>query len=326
MHAVEDIGTYNTYLYEIERAFVGQPYAYILIVKFLIPLIDSSTGIVNNITYNKLAEYLTVKPAPGRKNSGTPSKQTIRNYIRSIENECGEYFKVISEGQNLKFLFPEVPKIFNKLFQNTEVNTQVNLERTQVNTGVKAISSKGVNTELNTEANTPSFSVKNNNIFNITNTNKQTNVADFDISSVKKTIDAHFYPNQKTIELAHALGLTKVTDATEIQAFINHNKKQNTQWADFNPVFMTWLERGEQYTQKQHQKVQGQLRSHHNERGINQNRFIPEALERVSQQHGLSIESIWGEPTEIGDTHSFIEGICVTAVDETHSPLWNALY
>ncbi len=323
-----EVDKFNTARKQIEKCFNGLPHTCTTLIKSLITSANPLTGEVNNITYNDLAELLKVDNAPGRKNSGTPSKQAIRNCIKSIERACGEYFKVISEGQNLQFLFPEIPKIFNKLFQNTEVNIDVNPENTQENTGVNAVSSRGVNTELNTEANTPSSSVKNNNIFNITNTNKQTNAAYFEKLSVKKPIDAHFYPNQKTIELAHALGLTKVTDATEIQAFINHNKKQNTQWADFNPVFMTWLEREVQYTQKQkqHQKVQGQLRSHHNERGINQNRFIPEALERVSQQHGLSIESIWDEPAQLGETHSFIEGTCVTAVDETHSPLWNALY
>ena len=164
------------------------------------------------------------------------------------------------------------------------------------------------------------------NIFNITNSNKQTQTAGNDFSCSKKQISDDFYPNTKTIELALSMGLTKVTDFTEIQAFIKHNKKLNTQWADFNPVFITWLERDAQYMQKQQQKAQGQLRSNHNERGTNQSSLNPTALERVSQQHGISIESLWGTSGSELNSCAFIEGTLVQPMDETDSNLRTAFY
>ncbi|CZI15476.1 Vir protein [Legionella pneumophila] len=313
---MQGIDCYNKYIREIEKAFMGLPYASSIIVKSLVTLADSSTGIVNDITYNELAKLLTVNPAPGRRNSGTPTKQSIRNYIKSIEKECGEYFKVVSEGQSLKFLFPQLPKIYSEIFGNTEVNTVTNSVSTQENIGKNKVFDIGINTEFNIEDNTHNPSVKNINIFNITNSNKQTQTTSNDFSRSKKPIGDDFYPNTKTIEMAFSMGLTKVTDKEEIQAFIKHNKKQNTLWADFNPVFINWLERDAQYIQKQLQKAQGQLRSHHNERGINQSTLNQTALERVSEHHGISIDSLWDTSGTELNSGAFIEGTLVQPLDE----------
>lgn len=72
MHGID---RYNKYIIEVEKAFIGQPYASLLIIKSLITLADTSNGIVNNISYNELAKLLTINPAPGRKNSGTPQNK-----------------------------------------------------------------------------------------------------------------------------------------------------------------------------------------------------------------------------------------------------------
>ncbi|HAT9712877.1 TPA: Vir protein [Legionella pneumophila subsp. pneumophila] len=317
---------FNKARLDVERPFIGFPYGPALLIKSLLNLADPATGIVDDVSYHELAKLIEINPAPGRKESGTPSKQTIRNYIKSIEKERGEYFKVVSEGQSLKFLFPQLPKIFNEIFLNTEVDTLTNSVNTQENIDENRVFDIGINTDLNIEANTHSPSVKNINIFNITNSNKQTQTAGNDFSCSKKQISDDFYPNTKTIELALSMGLTKVTDFTEIQAFIKHNKKLNTQWADFNPVFITWLERDAQYMQKQQQKAQGQLRSNHNERGTNQSSLNPTALERVSQQHGISIESLWGTSGSELNSCAFIEGTLVQPMDETDSHLRTAFY
>jgi hypothetical protein len=50
--------------------------------------------------------------------------------------------------------------------------------------------------------------------------------------------------------------MTKVLDLAEIQAFINHNRKHGSMWADFNPVFIKWLERDLQLTQEKAEKSQ----------------------------------------------------------------------
>jgi hypothetical protein len=224
---------------------------------------------------------------------------------------------VVSEGQSLKFLFPQLPKVFNEIFLNMELNTLTNSVDTQENIDENRVFDIGINTELNIEDNTHNPSVKNINIFNITNSNKQTQTAGNDFSCSKKQISDDFYPNTKTIEMAFSMGLTKVTDKEEIQAFIKHNKKHNTLWADFNPVFINWLERDAQYMQKQLQKAQGQLRSHHNERGTNQSTLNQTALERVSEHHGISIDSLWDTSGSELNSGAFIEGTLVQPLDET---------
>ena len=113
---MKEIKTYNKATILIASRFQGLRHEQTTLIKTLITLADPTTGIVSNTTYQDLCDLLTVNAAPGRKESGTPSKQTIRNYIKSIERECGDYFKITSEGQTLKFLFPEIPKIFNKVF------------------------------------------------------------------------------------------------------------------------------------------------------------------------------------------------------------------
>jgi hypothetical protein len=236
---VNRLEQYKKGIVEIERPFIGLSYAQALLAKSLITRADPATGIVNDISYQDLANLLTINPAPGRKNSGTPTKQTIRNYIKSIERECGKYFKVISEGQNLQFLFPELPKIFSKIFEDREVNTQVNSSNAHKNTEENKVFDDVVNIHLNTDVNPPNSAVKKL-FININNKhNKQTHEKIGD----KKLITENFYPSAATIEQAHRLGFTKVTDPDEIKDFIKYNLERKTLWVDHNPLFLKWLER-----------------------------------------------------------------------------------
>ncbi|STY78924.1 Legionella vir region protein LvrA [Legionella wadsworthii] len=312
-----DVELYINARKQIEKKFQLLPYGPRLIIYELLNLANPLTGIVSDISYRDLSRSLEIKTAPGRINSGVPSKQTIRNFIKSIEHECSEYFQVITEGQNLKFIFPEVPKIYNQLIIKKEVNTDLNSPKSLIDSDREGDSEGKSNIEVNREANTLKSSAKNINIFNITNSNKQTQTAGNDFSCNKKQISDDFYPNTKTIEMAFSMGLTKVTDKEEIQAFIKHNKKHNTLWADFNPVFINWLDRDAQYMKKQLQKAQGQLRSHHNERGTNQSTLNQTALERVSEHHGISSDSLWDTSGSELNSGAFIEGTLVQPLDET---------
>lgn len=319
----QEVLKYKILISKIEKPFLGLPYAHISLINFLISIADPSTGIASGVSYHDIGSHLTVKPAPGRKDSGTPSKQTLRNYISSIERECGEYFKVITEGQSLKFLFPQLPKLFRSFFESSEVNTFVNtskpLETTEEKRGIAAINNTDLNIEVNTTNDVKKLFILNN------KHNKQTQTTKNYISSIKKPISDDFYPTPKAIEIALSMGLTKVQDLAEIQAFIKHNKKNQTQWADFNPVFITWLERGVRFNPKQ-QTVQEQTRSYHNERSTNQSTLNQTALERVSQYHGISIDSLWGNSCDAIVSGEFIDGTLIQSVDEANCNLWSALY
>jgi hypothetical protein len=330
--AIELIKKFNKARIEIDSRFTGLLHVHTALIKSLITLANPLTGIVTDITYSDIAELLTVNKAPGRTESGIPQKQTIRSYIRSIEKQCPEDFKVISEGQKLQFQFPKLPAIYAKFLGNTKEYTVHNneaytsnpLENTEENDDLETHKNTEEYTERYTDVYTPESAVKNINIFNKTNPNKQTQTAASDFSCNKKPISEHFHPDVKTIELALSKGLSKVTDSSEIQAFIKHNKKLNTQWADFNPVFIHWLERDAQYIQNQQLKTQGQLRSNRNERGINQIPFKQTALDRVGQHHGISTNALWGESGNEISSGEFIEGELITPLDEAHSHIRTA--
>ncbi|PJE14481.1 hypothetical protein [Legionella sp.] len=320
-NGLQAVLTYHKERAAMESLFIGLPDGSSSLIKSLITLADPVTGIVGDISYNELARILTINQAPGRKNSGTPTKQAIRNHIKSIERECGEYFKVISEGQKLQFLFPEFPKIFNKIFENREVNIDATLSKTLENTEQNNVSSLQANTEVNIERNTPTNAVKNNIIY--INNNKQTNT-DM-IFSGKKAIADDFYPDAETIEIALAKGYANVIEPSQIAAFIKHNKTNKTQWADYNPVYFRWLERHAEYQAQQKQKAQGQLRSNRNERRTYQKPTQRTALDQVSEHHGISCDSLWDIPNNRCQENNSIEGRLINAVDEANSNLWAAL-
>ncbi len=277
---------YNKGRLEIERPFIGLPYALALLAKSLIALANPQTGIVNDISHNELAILLKVNPAPGRKNSGTPSKQTIRNYIKSIERECGDYFKVISEGHSLQFIFPELPKILSELCKNTEVNTEVNLSETVAHTEQNNLLGKQNYTEVNIELNTASEPVKNI-IFNNINNNNNNN---------KQSISENFTPNTETLARAEALGYSNASDFSEIQAFIDYNKATGSQFVDFNPIYLRWLAKS---VERQQQKQLGTTGSIHHAKqySLRTQTHQPSLRERVLKAHASDF-ALCGEDTE----------------------------
>lgn len=305
---------------QVNNRFHGLPFAQRILINELLNRVHLTNGCIQDVSYNELAKVLTIKPAPGRTNTGIPTKQTIRNWIKSIERECGEYFQVITEGQRLKFLFPEVPVVFNRLFDNIDVNLEDVASEVPVKIENNRVLSKEVNIQLNTEVNTPEQHVKNN-IININN-NKQTNTT-AGVSSSKKCIADDFYPDEQTIDLAKTLGFTNAEEPEEIKAFIYHNKINQTQWADFNPIYIRWLERKAEYQLKQQNRTQGLLRSTNNERRFYQKPGQQSELHAVSVTHGISCESIW-ESGEHSESESFIDsGRLIQIVDEAHSNIWS---
>jgi hypothetical protein len=118
-----------------------------------------------------------------------------------------------------------------------------------------------------------------------------------------------------------------VTEPSEIQAFINHNKTNKTQWADFNPVYLRWLERSAEYqSQQKHRAEEHLLRSKHRECHTYKKHQPKSALQTVSELHGIAIESIWDFEEDTRNEGPIVEGTLIQSLDETHSTLWAALY
>lgn len=251
---------YNKARKEIEEPFLGLHYVHTTLIKSLINLANPETGVVNSLTYRELAAILTVNSAPGRKDTGTPEKHLIRSYLRTIEKQCGDHFSVSSDGQQLKIKFLSMPFIYAQYFNEiqevcTHVKPQVIASELYINTGQRDGLERGISTEEYTEVytdiSTPEDAVKN--IFIYKNINKQTNLNKQ--TQGKKVISPDFYPDEPTITEALGKGMTKVLDLAEIQAFINHNRKHGSMWADFNPIFIKWLERDIQLTKQKAEKA-----------------------------------------------------------------------
>jgi len=231
-----------------------------VMIGWLITRSNPTTGIVENITYNDLASLLTVDAAPGRKDSGTPQKQTIRSYLRTIESKCGDHFKVISVGQSLQIQFPTLPQIYAKHFGIQEVYTGHNdglyTASPRINTDENVENETEENTQQYThpytEEYTPAINacVQTPEKIKQTKTNKQTDcVSELSIGS-KKPITDDFYPSDALIDFALTRGLEKVTDLAEINKFIAYNQTISSLRVNFNPLFLRWLERDAEHTAK----------------------------------------------------------------------------
>jgi hypothetical protein len=286
------INKYNRYLNDIESPFKGLVYGPLLIIKLLITRADPTTGIVYSVSYHELAKLLTITPAPGRKDAGTPTKQTIRNWIKSIERECGDYFKVISEGQKLQFFFPEMPKIFKEVFGTSELNTEQSIDKTLDGIKEEGDFTDEVNTHFNTELNTPKDAVKKlfNNINNKTNNNNLGGA--IGIKNSKQPISQNFYPSAETISRALASGYHFVTDTEVIQEFIDKNTAWGSEFADYNPVYLSFLSKHTDFQQQRQTKSNGtkSLRSVTHGRTPTKNNSYESVLAEVLRHNGDAIE------------------------------------
>lgn len=251
---VNTIKQYNNARIEIESRFIGLRHAHTVMIGWLITRANPETGLVENITYADLTALLTVDTASGKKDSDAPQKQTIRSYLRTIEAKCGDDFKIVSDGQNLKITFLSLPEIYASNFESSNSYTdQYTVPYTPtplINIEEKALFDRSSYTEEYTDSYTPepvdaintaAYAGAKIKIKNITN--KQTNTGGESFADLKQPIDRDFYPNPETIELALAKGFVKVTSELEIKRFITYNLACSTRWADFNPIFINWLER-----------------------------------------------------------------------------------
>lgn len=234
---------------QLERDFAGITYMARAIMPLLLARANPKSGIVDGLTYGDLQKLLYVRPAPGRKESGMPTKQTIRNLIKSIERECPEHFRVITEGQSLRFLFPTMSTISADAHAEVDFTVEVNTEHNIPDTGTSTVRDDDFcgeqHTELNTATSVPAAVMKNN-IYKNNPTNRNS----------KKPIDPHFKPSREILEIAKGRGYLRADKPDEIAAFIHYNIMHQTEWADFNAVYLRWLENGSRYSQQQETRRQ----------------------------------------------------------------------
>lgn len=254
---MEEIKKYNSFRIEAEALFKGLPLSAAYLVNILISRFNPITGIVEKISYRSLATLLCVDAAPGRKNSGIPTKQAVRDFLRTIETQCGDHFQIISEGQSLKIKFPTLPGIFISHFSTPEVptvgsmvsHTQEpidNISKTELITGSKNTESR---IDFHTESPTLCPIIAINACANKPKQNNNNN------NFSKSPISDSFFPTSDTIARALDQGFDRVEDREELQAFIDHNKASGSLWADFNPIYLRWLAQSKHRAEEQRKKL-----------------------------------------------------------------------
>jgi len=253
----------------IEIRFQGLPHAHSSLIKSLLNYADPQTGMIEGLSCRDLCLLLTVDPACGRKGSGIPKIETIRSYLRTIASNFPHDFKVVSAGQKLKLQFPTLPALFENYFGLNNLygdeSSYQSLEESQSVTGINQDFCLDEIAHFHEECESKAH---------ITITNKQTNNYNNQQSENKKQpISLDFFPNEKTILIAKQKGLLKVTDPQEIQAFIQHNLKNQTKWSDYNPIFLQWLERGVEYKAKKQKMKTSDLRSKSNDSSSKSKKF-----------------------------------------------------
>jgi hypothetical protein len=246
---VKQIEKYNNARLEIESCFTGLPHAHTTLMKSLITRANPSTGMVENLSYRDLAMLLSIDHVPGRKGAGIPKKETIRSYLRTIAENFPDSFKMITQGQKLKCQFTTLPKIYARFFALDKAYTDKEDGKT-----TQAFIEPIENIEETNETDLffgivqtvepPIASTKKGPVKNINNKTNNNN------NKKKSPIADDFVPTTETIARANALGYTNATNLAEIQAFIDHNKATGSLWADFNPIYLRWLARGEERRQQ----------------------------------------------------------------------------
>ena len=255
----------------------------------LLSYCDYTTGVISIDSLEELArENFQVAPAPGRKKEEINS-DTIRNAFRSIKKAKPEQFIFSTVNQRVTIQMPFMRELYEQFYgKNQEVAAVDARDVTRPITLASIDESVGFTSELigkdAGDVAAASFgSIRD--INNKTNKNKLTNNSDSlvtEFTNTKQPIHSDFYPDEETIAEALSFGFERVTALDEITAFIQHNQARNTQWANFNPVYLQWLSRGAEYKQRQQQSVE-QRSKHYGYHGMQSTRKTP--LELVIEQN-----------------------------------------
>ena len=175
---------------------------------------------------------------------------TIRNALRAIKKARPDHFIFSTVNQRIVIEMPFIRELY-ELFHNEKPKLPAGLaaDVAEVKTHAPLEDLGYSNPLLAGELDTILAAASSSTTINahvkekpLTN-NKQTNPEGVSFAELKQPIRRDFYPNAETIELALSHGYVNVTNPIEIKRFITYNLARSPRWADYNPVFICWLER-----------------------------------------------------------------------------------
>jgi hypothetical protein len=248
---------------------------------------NMTTGDITIDSLEELArDAFQVTPAPGRKKEDI-NGDTLRNALRSIKKAKPDCFIFSVVNQHIVIEMPFMRALYEQFKAKGQEDAAVDARevarpKTHASIGEESDLLPNLSVEVAEEDAAATFAIRNNNKTNITKLTNITGNVVVNFTPRKQPISADFYPDSETIAEALSLGFERVTDKDEIAAFIQHNQARNTQWANFNPVYLQWLSRGAEYKQRQQQSIE-QRSNHYGYHGMQGARKTP--LELVIEQN-----------------------------------------
>ena len=221
-----------------------------LVMLELFEYCDHAAGTISINSLDKLArDSFYVDPLRGRVQENITG-DTIRNAFRSIKKAKSDYFQFSTINQQTVINMPFMRELSQSISNEArevdailamDVATHKTLDQTDESACFEPLLAEELHTILAAASSSASINahVKEKPLTN----NKQTNPEGISFAELKQPIRRDFYPNAETIELALSHGYVNVTNPIEIKRFITYNLASSTRWADYNAVFICWLER-----------------------------------------------------------------------------------
>ena len=221
-----------------------------LVIYELLEDCDYTSGTISVGTLDELAHSFYVSPSPGRKKE-IINGNTIRNAFRTIKKAKPDAFKFTTVNQRIIIEMPFIRELYQEFYSQPREVAAVDLSDLNTPTTIATYDESCVFPDDLGREDVTDFAAASFSHIDITkNKNKQNKLTGHgELKWIKKSISPDFSPSSETIEAALAKGFTNVLNPEELQKFINHNLTHNTQWADFNPVFLKWLERAQAYNE-----------------------------------------------------------------------------
>ena len=229
-----------------------------------------------------------VAPSPGRKKE-IINGDTLRNAFRTIKKAKPDHFKFTTKNQRIIIEMPFLRELHQQFFDKKLEVAAVNISDLNTSETLSTID-KTINLDaMFLGEDVPDDAAATSRIEDI-NKNKQTTTQKniFESAGQKAPISDQFVPNARTIAEALARGYQAATNPAEIQAFIDHNKATASQWADYNPIYLRWLARGEERIQQQTTKTHSGRMNHAGSN--NRQAPKPSPRERVKQAYSRQFD------------------------------------
>jgi len=223
-----------------------------------------------------------VERASGRKREEV-NENTLRNTIRTIKKFRGDDFKFRVVNQRIEIDMPWMRELSlaskkdagGQSEKATSSTTPDNIESEHL---LNASDNRAKNKEDAT-SDSP-----NNNIFINKYINNNNNLKG-GVALEKKPIAEDFTPSEALIAKAKAKGYEHADCEKEIQKFILHNQACGSRFADFEPVYLLWLQRGQERSLAKEQQKQMRVQT-------KKGRSNGNHASNLSKQHGESVASV----------------------------------